>query len=137
MSAMTYETPRFWERRHSLVTKVTMIVLFWAIAAVVLVTAHRTIEPLSAIACVAAKSCVLILTSLAYIRLTAREATVNHAIFVGIAWLLRAMAVEIALTASRGQGWFDLIGSPDSPYLRDVLLFSWIASPALFVRRSS
>ena len=137
MSAMTYAGRRFTGRTHSLVTRATMIVLFWVVAAVFVVVAHSRIEFVSPVASVVVKTCTLVLTSLAYMKLAAREGTVHHALFVGLAWLLLAIAAEVTMTAITGHSWFDLIGTPGRPYLRDVLLFAWIASPALFARRTA
>jgi hypothetical protein len=67
----------------------------------------------------------------------AREAGITHALGVGIAWLVLSIATEIALTTRVGHGWFTLLGSPDRPLLRNVLLFVWIFAPALFARRES
>ena len=137
MSVMTYATQEVRQRRRSVVTTATLIVLFWALAATLVVLVHREIEPVSPLAGMAVKACVLLLTSLAYVRLVAPESTVHHALLVGLVWLVLAIAAEVILTAISGHNWFALIGSPVRPLLRDVLLVSWIASPALFARRSA
>ena len=137
MSTMTYAAPRFWQRKHHLVTTATLVVLFWAIAAVLVTIVHQTINPISPIDAVLAKICVIGFAAFLYIRLTAREATVNHALFVGLMWIALSIAAEITATASSGHGWFALLGSPSEPVLRDILLFVWVGAPTLFVRARS
>ena len=104
-----------------------LVVFFWMVAAA-LVTASRT----SAVAPIAA----LIVMAYAYSRLVACEAGITHALGVGIAWLLLSISTEIVLASRLGHGWFTLLGSPDRPLLRNVLLFVWVFAPALFARRT-
>ena len=75
---------------------------------------------------------VIVLTAWLYVRLTAPECTVDQALIVGIVWLLLDIGAEIAITTYLGRRWSDLIGSPASPALRDLLLFTWIGAPAMF-----
>jgi hypothetical protein len=137
MSTMTYAAPRFWERRHHGITTATLVMLFWAVAAVLVTVAHQTINPISPIDAVLAKICAIGFAAFLYIKLTAREATINHALLVGIVWIVLSIAAEITATASGGRGWFALLGSPADPVLRDILLFVWVGAPTLFVRARS
>ena len=57
------------------------------------------------------------------------------ALFVGVGWAALAMITEVAASTRLGRGWFDLIGAPAHDALRIVMLFAWIATPALFARR--
>ena len=112
-----------------------LVVLFWMVAAALVAAAHVAIEPRFEKAGAAASAAV-IGTAYAYSRLVARQAGVSHALGVGIAWLVLSIATEIALTTQAGHGWFTLLGSPDRPLLRNILLFVWIFSPALFAQRA-
>jgi len=76
----------------------------------------------------------ILVAAFLYIRLTARHCTVDHALLVGIAWLLLDIAAEIATASHPGKGWFALTGTPMKPVVRDVLLLAWVAAPALFAR---
>ena len=135
MTTMTYPGARFPYRHHHPVTTAMLVVLFWIFAAILVVAAHVEIEPRSPKAGAAATIAALLVAAYTYTRLVAREAGVPHALGVGIAWLLLSIATEIAVTTQAGHGWFTLLGSPDRPLLRNVLLFVWIFSPALFARR--
>jgi hypothetical protein len=106
--------------------------LFWFLAAIAVAAARFEIGPATASALVT--MAVLIVTAYVYMRLVANESGISHALGVGITWLMLSIATEIALTAYAGHGWFTLLGSPDRPLLRNLLLFVWIFSPALFVR---
>jgi hypothetical protein len=107
------------------------VLLYWAIAAVLVLAADRAL--LSPAARVGIKAGAIILTAFAYMRLTARDATLDHALFAGVTWLVLSIAAELLLTRHFGRGWFDLLGSPDSA-LRNILMFAWIGAPAIFAR---
>jgi hypothetical protein len=115
-------------------TTAVLVTFFWMIAAGLVLAVHAAIEPLSSKAGAAAEIAALILTAYAYSRCAAREAGITHALGVGIAWLVLSIATEIVLATHVGHGWFTLLGSPDRPLLRSVLLFVWIFAPALFAR---
>lgn len=111
-----------------------MVVLFWIIAALIVAWAEGTLGYASPIACVAVKTCAIIMVAFAYMKLTTRQATLDHALFVGVTWLVLAIVAEIVETGHLGHDWFELLGSPDSG-LRNVLIISWIVAPALFARQ--
>lgn len=108
------------------------VVLFWILAAGLVLAAHVEIGPRSAAAGAVATIAVLVANAYAYTRFAAREAGVTHALGVGIAWLVLSMSAEIGMTRYLGHAWFSLLGSPDRPLLRNVFLFVWIFAPALF-----
>lgn len=135
MATMTHTGARFPHRHHHPVTTAMLVVIFWIFAAILVIAAHVAFEPRSPKASAVATIAALLLAAYAYTRLVAREAGVTHALGVGIAWLVLSIAAEIALTTQAGHGWFTLLGSPDRPLLRNVLLFVWIFSPALFAGR--
>jgi hypothetical protein len=114
-----------------------LALLFWAVAAALVLTANYWIEPLSPVLDSAAKAFALILAAAGYIRLCAPRATLEHALLVGAAWILLAIVVEVYEASTTGRGWFDLIGSPAHPVERAFLLLAWIGAPSLFVRTSS
>jgi len=84
----------------------------------------------------AAKVCAIVITAFAYVRVM-REATLEHALLVGAAWLVFSIAVEIFEASATGHDWFDLIGSPAHPVERLFLLLAWVGAPSLFVRTRS
>ncbi len=118
-------------------TTALLVTLFWMIAAGLVVAAHVEIEPLSSKTGAVVTVAALIATAYAYSRCAGREAGITHALGVGIAWLVLSIATELVLTTRVGHGWFTLLGSPNRPLLRSVLLFAWIFAPALFAARPS
>jgi hypothetical protein len=109
-------------------------VLFsWAVASALVLGVDRT--RLSPIAAVAVKTSAIVLVAFGYMRLLARESTLDHALFAGVTWLLVSIVAELLVTRHLGRSWFELLGSPDSA-LRNVLMFAWIGAPALFARHS-
>ena len=137
MSSMAYAAPRFWQRKHRLATTATLVVLFWAVAALLVAAVDRTIDPISPGGSAIARIGILILIGFAYIRLTAREATIDHALFVGVAWVALTIVTEMTITAITGRGWFLLLGSPSNSALRYLMLFAWVSAPALFIHARS
>ena len=138
MSAMTYTaTPRFSHRKHHLVITGALIVLFWAAAALLVLAAHQEIDSISPRVGVVVKLAAIIVIGFAYMALTARDATVDHALLVGTLWLLLAIIAEVVATAHFGHPWFELLGAPTKPLYRCFLMFAWVAAPALFARARS
>ncbi len=135
MTTMTPPVEQFATRHHHPATTAALVVVSWMIAAALVLAVHVEIEPRSARASAVATIAVLIATAYAYSRFVARQAGVSHALGVGTAWLSLSIATEIAVTSSAGHAWFTLLGSPDRPLLRNVLLFAWVFAPALFARR--
>lgn len=134
MSTMTHSVQRFPAARHSLLTRFAFVVFFWALAAIPVIVASVALESLTTAGAVAVKIGTIVAVGWLYVRFTARSCTVDHALFVGLAWLLLDIAAEVATTTYLRHGWFDLIGPPDKHAIRDVLLFTWVAAPALFAR---
>ena len=112
------------------------IVLFWIAVAILVVAVDRNVSPRSPVTGAAVKVFVMAAVAFIYMRGVGHRATLDHALVVGVAWLLLAIVVEMSMTASRPRGWFGLLGSPDSA-LRNVVMIAWIAMPALFARRAS
>jgi hypothetical protein len=133
MSTMAYAV----ERKHHLLATVVWAVLFWSVAAVLVATAHQRIDSISPVACLAAKVLAIGVTAFAYIELTAREATIDHALLVGVAWVFLAIFAEVALASVGGHGWFELLGSPAKPLFRAALMAAWLVAPALFATARS
>lgn len=107
------------------------VLLWWAGAAALVLIADRTIA--APAAGVAVKTAVIVLVAYGYMRLSAREATLDHALFVGVSWLVMTIVAELLMAQHFGHSWFELLGSPDSA-LRNILLFAWIGAPAVFAR---
>lgn len=105
--------------------------LFWLLAAILVAASHAALDRISAAAGALAGIAVIVGAAFGYMRLAARDATVDHALVVGIVWLLLAVVSEIALASDA------LLGSPERPVIRNLFLFVWIFSPALFARRGA
>ena len=136
MSSMTYQaTPRFSQRQHHQITTATFVVLFWAVAALAVCGTHRVLDAASWQTSFAVKVGAIVVAGYAYIRFTARDATLHHGLGVGVMWLLFAIIAEVAIGAAGGTQWTVLLGAPSRPFLRNVMLFIWITAPALFARR--
>jgi hypothetical protein len=114
--------------------RAAMVLLFWIAAAMLVLAAHQMLDPISLAAAATVKVVAIVGVALTYIRLTARGATLDHALSVGIAWLLFDIIAEITTASVIGHGWFGLIGSPSRPLLRDLLMITWVAAPAIFAR---
>ena len=135
-SSPTHPAPRFPYRHHHPVTTAMLVVLFWILGAMLIEAAHVEIEPRSPRAAAVATIAAVLITAFAYTRLVAREAGMTHALGIGIAWLVLCITTEIVFATHAGHGWFMLLGSPDRPLVRNLLLFAWIFSPALFAARA-
>jgi hypothetical protein len=112
-----------------------LVVLFWAIAASLVMLMHLLLDPLSALAGAAAALAVLLLAALGYTRAVTPPPSVGHTLAVGAVWLTLGVVTEMAVTALIGHAWYEVLGSPARPLLRTVFLFAWIFTPALFARR--
>ena len=105
--------------------------LFWMAAAVLVALVDRFFSAPGA--SVPLKTAAIILVAFAYMRFTAPEVTLDHALFVGVVWLSLSIAAELLVSRHLRRSWFVLIGSPDSA-LHNLLMFAWIGAPALFAR---
>ena len=108
-----------------------MVALFWIIAAALVAGEHAVLDRWWAAGAAAVEIVTVIVVAFCYMRFAAREATVDHALGAGIVWLLLAVIAEIVLANHV------LLGSPSRPALRNLFLFVWIFSPALFARRTN
>jgi hypothetical protein len=135
MTTMAHPVERFAYRHHHPATTAALVAGFWVVAATLVAAAHVAIEPRWRVTGAVATIASVIVTAYAYSRVSARQATVTHTLGVGIAWLVLSIGTEIVLATQVGHGWFTLLGSPDRPLLRNVLLFVWIFTPSLFARR--
>jgi accessory gene regulator protein AgrB len=102
------------EEAMKLVMRVAIVVLFWALAAVLISLAPS----------LAAKVFVIVAVSLGYMKVAARGATIEHAILVGVTWLTLGIVAEMVTRS------FALLNG-------NVLLICWIAAPALFARSAT
>lgn len=137
MTTMTHPDDSFADSRHHPLTSAILVGLFWLAAAAVVGTAHEAIDPLSDWGGAAASIAAVFVCAYCYTRFCARCAGITHALGVGITWLVLAIATEIAMTAYLGRSWYDLIGTPDRPLLRNVFLFVWVFAPAFFAHREA
>src|SRR6266550_3320869 len=112
----------------------TFVILFWMVAALLVLAAHQTLDPISSASAATMKVVAIVGVAFAYVRLIAREVTLDQALAVGVAWLLFDIIVELLAARMAGHGWFELIGSPGQPWLRNLLMVTWITAPAIFAR---
>jgi len=120
--------------RHHPVTTATLVVLFWIAAAVLVARCRIELDARSAWGSAVASIASIVLVAFAYTQLCARCAGIDHALAVGIAWLVFAIVAEMTITRRMGHGWYALLGTPDRPLMRNIFLFVWIFAPALFAR---
>jgi hypothetical protein len=123
-------------RPAHLVKTAVLVVLFWSAAASLVVLLNRFLQGSSPVLCVAAQTLAILAAAFLYMRFAASVCSVDHALFVGAAWLVLAIAAEISMTARTGHGWYEIIGSPASA-LRNILMFAWILAPSLFSIRAA
>jgi hypothetical protein len=137
MTTMTRSVEPIAGNRRRAVTTAAFVALFWAIAAVLVAGAHLQFDRVSPLGSAAVEIVVLIGVAFGYMRFVARDATVDHALLVGIVWLLLTIVAELSIQGYTHHGWFALLGTPARPMLRNVFLFVWIFAPSLFARRES
>jgi hypothetical protein len=121
-------------RKGHLAKTLALVVLFWCLAAFLVIALHRII-PAPPIACAALQALSIVAVALVYMKFATSEAAIDHALFAGTTWLVLSIVAELAMAAHTGHGWFEIIGSPASP-LRNVLMFTWIFAPALFATKA-
>jgi hypothetical protein len=135
MTTMTRSvTTEVAQRKHRTATRAALVAVFWIVAALLVAIAHQETHSASPVVTVAIEVVAIVAAAGAYIRITAPESSLDHALFVGTVWVLLGIATEIAMTANSGHQWFALLGSPANGGLRCVLLIAWVIAPALFVR---
>jgi hypothetical protein len=134
MTATTHShTSQLVKPKHRPASCAAIAAACWAAAALLVGTANSELAS-SPVAAVVIEVAAIVIMAAAYIRIASPEATLDHALFVGTAWVLLAMATELVMTAQAGRQWFALLGTPANGGLRCVLLIAWIVAPSLFVR---
>src|SRR6266550_2206252 len=93
------------------VARGTYVVVFWIAAALLILAAHQILDPISAVGAGAVKVIAIVGVAFAYMRRTAPEATLDHALSVGVAWLLFDIFAELLVARMVRHAWFELIGS--------------------------
>ena len=137
MTTMAQRATGWGDVRHHPVRSALLVFLLWIAAAVLVATCHIELDARSGSAGAAAAIASIVVVAYAYTRLCARGAGIDHALGVGIAWLLLAIVVEITITSRIGHGRYSLIGTPDHPLLRNIFLFVWVFAPAAFAQRQA
>jgi hypothetical protein len=112
-----------------------MVLLFWGVAALLVLETHRTLGETSIVMASTSKVIAIVVVAFAYMRLVPREPTLDHALSVGVAWLFFDIVAEMTTARVVGHGWYELIGSPAVGWLRNLIMVTWIGAPALFARR--
>ena len=101
-----------------------LVLLFWTAAAALVFYLGPLPLKLAAIFAVA----------FVYMRCTRCDTSLDHAVFVGVAWLLFNIVAELVIGGIVGRGWYELIGSPAHAALRNLLMITWITAPAMFAK---
>jgi hypothetical protein len=122
--------------RRNLAVTAVLVLLFWAIAALLVIAAHVLIEPISAKGAVAAKVLAIFVAAFAFIRVAAPSTTIDQAMLIGVAWLLLDIAVHLVSTRYFGWRWIAWIGVPGASIPHDLFLLSWVVAPTVFARRA-
>jgi hypothetical protein len=115
--------------------KTPMAILSWAAAALLVILVHRELDDVAPVVAAVAKIVAIVAIGFAYVKISG--ATIEHALFAGVTWIALAIGTEMLMTARLGHAWFALVGSPGAPAPRYVLMFFWIAGPALFAWRNA
>ena len=102
--------------------RIALVLLFWLVAAVLVVATPSLVV----------QSLAIVAVAFAYVWMAKPD--LNHALGVGAAWLVLGIVAEIVAAAVTGHNRFALLGSPQHMGLHYALLFLWVASPAFFVR---
>src|SRR5438270_13786398 len=119
--------------KHSRAFCAALAAACWIAAALLVGIANSELAS-SPVAAVVIEVLAIVIMAAAYMRIAAPEATLDHALFVGTAWVLLAIVTELIMTAASGRQWFALLGRPENGGLRCVLLIAWLIAPSLFVR---
>ncbi|MEA2163442.1 MAG: hypothetical protein QOK37_1569 [Thermoanaerobaculia bacterium] len=135
MTTLTRSEARVTPRKLNAALRAVLVFVFWIIAAVLVASIHQSTSATMPVACVVLEVLAIVAAAATYIRFATHEATLDHALLTGTAWLLFGIATEIIMRMSSGHQWFALLGSPDHGGLRCVLLIAWVVAPALFANR--
>jgi hypothetical protein len=117
-------------REHRTIRNAIMILLFWSLAALSVVGADRHIAATSPLS-IAVKLCAIGVAAAACVRLCETDSPIEDALMVGAAWLGLSTLTEILMSSRSARGWFELLGSPSTPMVRNVLLLAWAMGPVL------
>ena len=117
-------------------TTAVLVAVTWIGGAVLVAAAHTWLDNLSVSGGAVATSASIAAIAFVYMRVCAPQATISHALGVGIAWLSLAIVTEMVVVTQTGAPWYGLLGSPERPLLRNCFLFVWIFAPAFFARNA-
>ena len=118
---------------HHPLARSILVLFFWLTAAALVTGDHVVTSPRWPFLGTALTIAALLVNAAVYARFVA--AGLTHALGVGTLWLVLSIAAELVVGSTSGHSWFTLLGSPDQPFMRTILLFVWIFAPALFARR--
>lgn len=122
--------------RYRATTTVAGSFLFWVLTAGAVATAHRYLEARFPGSCLVLSIMAIVLMAFAYMRLVARDATLDQALVIGIGWGVLAILAEV-IDITSFTPTYPLLGSPAHEAFRDLMVIAWIGAPALFARRRS
>lgn len=121
------------EAPHRPLTTGVLVVASWTTASLLVLLCHRLFDSTSAAGCAIGCIASILAAAFVYMRIASNRG-VAHALGVGIAWLILTILGEIVVTTSTHHGWFQLLGQPAHPLVRNVLMFVWIFAPAVFAK---
>jgi hypothetical protein len=125
------------ENSHHYALRIVYVVLFWMVAAIMVGAADARLTALYPSLSVLVKTGAILLAALAYVKLTAKTATVEQALLVGVCWVLLSITGELISAAIAHHASYQLIGSPVDPIRRYAVMFAWLGAPALYARVSA
>jgi hypothetical protein len=136
MATMTRSAAQTPERTRDALTTALLVFGVWLATAALVRVVHAAVDPLSPAGGAVVTMTAIVSAAWVYMRLS-RNAGVEHALGVGIAWLALTILAEMLMTSRLGHGWYALLGSPVHPLLRNLNFFLWIFATAAFARRES
>jgi hypothetical protein len=122
---------------HRSLSQALLVTLCWGVAATFVAAVHRAMDSDAPRVASSAAIGGITLIAFCYIHFMSSDRSVTHALGVGIAWLVLSIVAELVAAATLHRRSYLVLGSPAHPLLRNLLLFVWVFSPALFARQSS
>ena len=129
MTTMTDSGPE--THASSFLVTAGMVVLGWGVAALLVSLVPHGLPSVAVRSLV--QAVVILAAAFAFMRVRP-DTCLDHALLVGVSWLLLSIGAELVVAAQLHHGWYELLGSPVTPGLRGVQFVAWLVGPALFAR---
>jgi len=108
--------------------------LMWGAAAILAASVQTLVGPWSVGAGAVLTAAAVAVAAWGYGKLRGNRMTFSHALGLGVVWFVLAILTEMIVTTQLGHGWYGLLGSPEHPFVRNVLFLAWIFTPVVFAR---